>query len=246
MCTLTWSGVREGGYELFFNRDELNTRGAEQPPRLEICDGVGFVAPRDSDRGGTWLMTNAHGVTVALLNDYAAQWRPPASNRGSRGAVVLACATAATVRAAVDLAGGMDLAAAKVGAFRLVVLGADGETRRLHWAGETLVEETDDRLAFATSSSFQTAAVCAERRRRFELLQAGRAVVDGDELAAFHWTYDAANGAASVLMRRPDARTRSVTRVSVRRDSVGMGYRPVGQNGEPAPGAGADIRLKRI
>ena len=246
MCTLTWSGVREGGYELFFNRDELNTRGAEQPPRLEIRDGVGFVAPRDSDRGGAWLLTNAHGVTVALLNDYTAQWRPPTGNRGSRGAVVLACAMAATVQAAVDLAGGMDLAEAKVRAFRLVVLGADGEARRLHWAGETLVEEREEWLAFATSSSFQTEAVCAERCRRFELLLAGRAVVADDELAAFHWTYDAANGAASVLMRRPGARTRSVTRVSVRRGHVEMGYQPVGENGEPAPGALVGIRLKRL
>lgn len=246
MCTLSWTTVHEGGYELFFNRDELNTRGPEQPVRLETRNGVAFAAPRDCDRGGTWLLTNAHGVTVALLNDYAAQWRPSAGNRAGRGAVVMACAMAATAQAAVDLAGGLDLAKAEVGAFRLVVLAADGEARRLHWAGEMLVEERDERLAFATSSSFQTEAVCAERCRRFELLLAGRKVVADDELAAFHWTYEAANGAASVLMRRPGARTRSVTRVSVRRGHVEMGYQPVGETGEPATGAKVGIRLKRL
>ena len=49
MCTLTWRAVREGGYDLFFNRDELNTRGAEEPPRLGKAAGLPFAAPRDGD-----------------------------------------------------------------------------------------------------------------------------------------------------------------------------------------------------
>jgi len=229
MCTLTWSVVREGGYDLFFNRDELNTRGAELPPRVEARDGIEFAAPRDGDRGGSWLLVNAHGVTVALLNDYGARWRLSSGDTISRGALVLACATAATMAVAVDLIRRMPLE--RTGAFKVVVLGADGRHRRLRWAGEALVEETEDGLAFETSSSFDTEAVCAARRREFEMLLAGREQAERDELAAFHGRHDTANGAASVLMRRADARTRSVTRVSVRAARVEMYYEAVGLTG---------------
>ncbi len=244
MCTLTWSAIHEGGYELFFNRDELNTRGAEQPPRLEACGGVEFAAPRDADRGGTWLLANAHGVTVALLNDYASGWRPPTGSVVSRGAVVLACASAANAQAAVDLVGAMPLA--NVGAFRLVVIGGDGIARRLHWAGETLMEEPDGMLAFETSSSFQTEAVCAARRLRFEDLLDGREQATREELEAFHMTHDALNGATSVLMRRTDARTRSVSRVSVRGMQVEMHYQPVDEKGELVGSQEARVHFDRL
>jgi len=242
MCTLTWSAVREGGYDLFFNRDELNTRGAEQPPRVETRDGVAFASPRDGDRGGTWLLTNAHGVTVALLNDYAVRWRP-AGDAVSRGAVVLACAAAATSEAVTAMIGKLPLENA--GPFTVIALGADGRARRLHWSGVQLEEATAEGLSFETSSSFATEAVCAERRRRFEELGAGGIWLEREKLETFHWAHDAANGAASVLMRRPDARTRSVTRVSVRGDRVEMHYQPVGQDNAAAVSGGEVIGFAR-
>ena len=244
MCTLTWSAVREGGYDLFFNRDELNARGAEQPARMETRDGVAFAAPRDSDRGGTWLLVNSHGVTVALLNDYAARWRP-VGETVSRGEVVSACATAATTEAVAGLIRKVPLE--NVGAFTVVALGADGRGRRLHWAGVEL-EETDvvEGLSFETSSSFATEAVCAERRRRFEALAADGGRVGIGELETFHWAHDRANGAVSVLMRRPDARTRSVTRVSVRADRVEMHYQPVGPENESILPKGASVGFDRL
>ncbi len=249
MCTLTWRAVREGGYDLFFNRDELNTRGEELPPRRETRDGVNLAAPRDSDRGGTWLMVNAHGLTVALLNDYAVQWRPPVGSAVSRGALGLACASAATVAAAVRVIEAAELA--RTGAFTIIVLGADGGGRRLHWDGVILTDvAVGDGSGFETSSSFETQVVCASRRGEFEALLAGRAQAEGDELAAFHGRHDPANGAASVLMRRSDARTRSVTRVSVRADRVIMDYRPVAVGGENdgavATGGGVKVDFLRL
>ena len=243
MCTLTWSAVGEGGYDLFFNRDELNERGAEHPPRVEICDGVAFSAPRDGDRGGTWLLANAHGVTVALLNDYSVRWRP-ADNVVSRGAVVLACATADTSQAVAAKIGEMTLE--NVGAFMVIALGADGSARRLKWSGVQLEETTADGLSFETSSSFATAVVCAERRRRFEILAIEGMRLGREELAAFHRTHDEANGAASVLMRRPDARTRSVTHVSVRGDRVEMHYQPVGPDNVSTATGAASLGFARL
>jgi len=244
MCTLTWRAVREGGYDLFFNRDELNARGAEQPPRLESIGGVLFAAPRDGDRGGSWILANAHGLTVALLNDYACGWRPPANGAASRGALVMACATAATPEAVVELIGAMTLE--RVRAFKMVVLDADGRDARLHWDGDSLTGETGETLFFETSSSFATAAVCEARRQRYETLLAGREAAEADELKGFHWTHDHADGAGSVLMRRPDARTRSVIQIRTRHDRVEMDYRPVGENAGAANAGGVTVEFARL
>ena len=101
MCTLTFTGtaldpgisanaLREGeaGYTLLFNRDELRTRGPEIAPSETRTDsGVRYVAPTDSDAGGTWIAANEHGVSVALLNGVESR----GSERGgtSRGARAL-------------------------------------------------------------------------------------------------------------------------------------------------------------
>jgi len=244
MCTLTWRAAHECGYDLFFNRDELNTRGGEEPPRIETIDDVVFASPRDSDRGGTWLLVNAHGVTVALLNDYGATWRPKSGETISRGAVVLACAAATTPGSAVARIGRMSLE--RAGAFKVVVLGPDGRGSRLHWKGESLLVSASDGIPFETSSSFETERVCASRRRRFEALAAEGGPMGCERLTAFHWEHDVTNGAASVLMRRTDARTRSVTRVSVRADFVEMYYQPVGEHDDPRPATSVNLRFPRL
>ena len=69
MCTATWI-AEEDGYELFFNRDELLTRGRERPPKNRVSGGVRYVAPSDSDSGGTWIGVNDRGVTLCILNYY--------------------------------------------------------------------------------------------------------------------------------------------------------------------------------
>jgi len=61
MCTVSGSVAREG-YDLWFNRDELNTRAPEQAPAVASCDGVAFLGPRDGDHGGTWMVASELGL----------------------------------------------------------------------------------------------------------------------------------------------------------------------------------------
>ena len=74
MCTVTWAPV-DGGYELFMNRDELHTRGPALPPARKTHDGVTYIAPTDSDAGGTWIAANEHGVVACLLNNFPSMLR---------------------------------------------------------------------------------------------------------------------------------------------------------------------------
>ena len=65
------------GYRLWFNRDELRSRGPEVPPRVEQTpEGMRYIAPSDSDAGGTWIAVNELGITVCLLNGYRAPQSP--------------------------------------------------------------------------------------------------------------------------------------------------------------------------
>jgi hypothetical protein len=225
MCTVSWR-VRNCGYDLFFNRDELNVRAPEIAPFIEDASGVRFIAPRDGDHGGTWLLVNEHGVTVCLLNDYANSWRPhPAAARFSRGHIVLGMADVRTPQELLERIAAQPLANAAP--FYLLALFPDAEPLLLHWVGGGLAcRQGKISPPVLTSSSFATAEVVATRLGRFaEFVQRPEQPQLG-ELIAFHRQHDAAAAASSVAMNRSDAATRSFIRVSVDRRSVALTYEP--------------------
>ena len=49
------------------NRDELLDRASE-PPARGVIDGYRVIAPRDAQRGGTWIGVNERGVFAAVTN----------------------------------------------------------------------------------------------------------------------------------------------------------------------------------
>ena len=219
MCTVSWR-VSHEGYDLFFNRDELNTRAPELAPELGRGESVSFLAPRDGARGGTWLLANDRGLTICLLNDYGASWRPAAAARFSRGHVVLAGAAATNHAALIEIVGRQPLA--RTPAFQLVALSREEGAMVLQWDGTALAR----RVASAplTSSSYATAEVIATRVRRYrESVRPGDSPEIG-ELFAYHRQQEQPDGAYSVLMHRPDAATRSITHVTVCSDQVTMRY----------------------
>ena len=73
MCTVSWL-PEPGGFTLCFNRDERRTRGAALPPESRRAGGRAFLAPYDSDHGGTWLAVNDAGLALGLLYAWAMGW----------------------------------------------------------------------------------------------------------------------------------------------------------------------------
>ena len=70
MCTLSWI-LHDHGYEVFFNRDEQRTRQKALLPTLNKINGT--IMPIDPEGQGTWIASNLRGLTLCLLNNYQKQ-----------------------------------------------------------------------------------------------------------------------------------------------------------------------------
>ena len=226
MCTLTWRAAEAGGYDLFFNRDERQNRQPEQPPHEGVTPkGVRYLAPVDGDHGGTWLLLNEHGLTVALLNYYPRG--VVETGQASRGALPLLCASYSRVAEVATTLRATSLS--PYAPFHLVALDATGAALHGRWDGEQFYEGAA--TEFLTSSSFEPERVQAARAARFTQWP-GRSP---EALAEFHRQHDVSAGAESVCMRRPDACTRSVCAVKVRQTSRELHYQPVSWDGNASP-----------
>jgi len=225
MCTVTWL-VSGSGYELFMNRDELYSRGEGLPPSLHSHDGTRFLAPIDSDGGGTWIAANEFGLTVCLLNHYPpAPPSPPSPSRSdggyrSRGRLVLELASKPSPDSVVAAVQGSGLDAYRP--FSLFAIGAGRAPVLLRWNGHGDLEQADPPTPPVASSSFDSEAVVESRTRTY-------AALVGDDpspvnLAAYHASHEPEKGPYSVCVHREDGGSRSLTRVRVDARDVHLSY----------------------
>lgn len=244
MCTLTWTSRLHGqdeaaltdllGYSLWFNRDELLTRGPEIPPRIQTSpEGVRYIAPEDSEAGGTWIAVNEHGLTVALLNGYTLSRGPALHRYESRGTLVRNLAALERPLESLAMLSPKELANYQPA---VVFLKAPGEPALVaRWDGLTVaIDVNGERQLPLTSSSYEQDEVQKSRRALYASL-----VLEGVEgeraespaparLSAFQSHVDAEHGptAFTPTMLRPDAATRSQCHIMVTETNVHFEYRP--------------------
>lgn len=222
MCTLTWLPKAGGGYSLLFNRDEKESRPLERSPTLRPEGRFKVLAPHDPLGDGTWIAVNEHGVTAALLNIYPSDTAAPAASQAysSRGVLPLLVGHHATTE---ELA---EEVMARVWRerfppFQLWINGLGATATVVRWDGVHLHRQAA--APCLTSSSFSPGTVEPGRLARFASLPDRR----WSTLQAFHRLHDPSSGAESILMRRSDARTRSITEVDVDQDGKRMTYHRV-------------------
>lgn len=212
MCSLSWCHSKDG-YKVFFNRDEKKTRGRAAPPALGENHSVRYLAPRDADAGGTWLLANEHGVTLALLNYWSTSAKEMSApmSRGRLLRDVLAAQTSASE--AVKHAQSMNLEG--YGSFTLAAfdLVQHEGPLVLRWDGESF-SLLPPNLPLC-SSSFLPDAVIEFRQRSFKTLR------DHEPDTLWNWhRHELAPTAYTVRMNRPDAQTWSISRVTVSRAAI--------------------------
>ena len=247
MCTVTWRR-RPDGYDLLFNRDELLSRAEADPPAEFERDGVRWLAPTDRDAGGTWIAVNECGLTFGLLNGIHVPLEP--RDYTTRGRIVAELArnrALAGVRAALDR-----FDPDPYRPFRLLVVAPDRPALVAEWDRASFrVDVSAEHRRPLVSSSFDESAVGVARRAEYERVTGhpatsppGRSAAEPGlaELLAFHRSTHGGPSAYTVSMERPDAATRSFTRIHVKRDDAYMIY----SSGPPArPGPESRLRLAR-
>lgn len=210
MCTLSWQTAADG-YRLWFNRDERRDRPPAAPPAPLRIDGMACLAPRDG-AGGTWLLVNARGMSLGLLNHYPGEGADTPAAPRSRGLIPLACAGSASAVEALACCAEMDLAAWRP--FLLVAVDT-GEAALLTWDGRTpALSPLPNGGGMVTSSSWRPEAVAQARRAAFRRLVGEAPGAAPERLEAFH-RHRGAEPAAGIRMARPDACTHSIARIEV-------------------------------
>jgi hypothetical protein len=212
MCTLTYL-LNEHGYELFFNRDEQRSRLLAKPPILNKVNGA--IYPIDPVGGGTWIAVSKQGLSLALLNNYQA----PFNNHHeiiSRGQLILSL-----LKAEGDVI--KQLNEMNLDIFQPFQLCIFPENLSIHhqsidcvtWNGHQLIKtnvDAKDDLPI-TSSGINFVEVSEKRKFRFEHF------IDKNEPLSvqfkdFHFSTEG-NGKHSVNMEREDAKTVSISHISV-------------------------------
>jgi len=100
MCTIVLLKNVIPGYPLAIatNRDEVLSRKSEPPSvraDARAWDGASsFLAPRDLQRGGTWVGVNHHGVFAGLTNRNDVTGKPSRTTRGNLPYIALKHQTA--------------------------------------------------------------------------------------------------------------------------------------------------------
>lgn len=243
MCTATWI-PSEGGYELFFNRDELATRKPALPPTVREARGVRFLAPTDGDAGGTWIGVNELGISVGIANGArTARDEGPGPFR-SRGLLILdllACATIDEVARVI-----LEDDPGRYRSFEILALAPEGEPVLFRWDGTARAVRRERAVstggALLVSSSRDP--VLAREARLAELAGLVRETgpLHRDRLLAFHRSHAPERGPLSPCMHREDAATVSFTRIRVGEVDVELEYRP----GPPCESAASvSVRLPR-
>jgi hypothetical protein len=225
MCTVTVVPVA-GGVRLACNRDEQRTRPAALPPTLMKAACRHALAPVDPAGGGTWVAVSDAGLLLVLLNVTVEPGvRPPGVPRQTRGAIIPALLSCDTLSDAIARA--LALGSADYAPFRLVI--ADSlELAELRSEGSGVCLVRREPLLVPrlfTSSGLGDRLVEGVRGSLFaDLFTPGTNwVARQDDFHRHSW---ADRPQVSVCMRRPEARTVSLTVVLLEPDRASLVYHP--------------------
>ena len=242
MCTTSWF-THSDGYELFFNRDERLSRQRAQLPSQHQGEGVQYLAPIDTDAGGTWIATNHYGITVCLLNHYQFQQIKTYKNWTSRGNIVRDFAVLPSLKIAEKYFESLDLDDYR--AFRMFMIQADGHNCLFVWDGRTARIEQSVATP-KSSSSVDAQQVKALRKGLFAELQLAEST-NRQAFIDFHASHIPSHSKNSVCMHREDAKTVSFTHVVVNTKGANKGIGMAYADGSPCESPlGAPITMEMV
>lgn len=209
MCTASWAPGPDG-YTFCFNRDERRTRAPALDPAEREHDQVRYLAPLDGDFGGTWIAVTVHGLSFGLLNRYQSVVPEEPEAPLSRGLLIPAMVSAPDL---LTVASRLEhVHTARFRPFTLIALAPGHAALLAAWDGRQLrLQRHVASGLLLTSSAVDEPDVAGARSQAFTALPE----ITGASLETTHRSHLPERGPRSVCMHRPDAQTRSYTRVVV-------------------------------
>jgi hypothetical protein len=213
MCTVTFL-PRQTGYCLAMNRDEKRSRSQGLAPARMTIGGHQVLGPSEPG-GGSWIVLNHSGGSLALVNWYSVNRRVKA-HPISRGAVVAAASASGTDEVVGTVLAGLPLH--QINPFRLIgVFPATRQIAEWRWDLKRLVRKNHRwRLQQWISSGFDEPTAQRIRTRTFRQAQRQRSAGSLAWLRRLHRSHSPGKGPFSTCMHREDAVTVSYTEISVR------------------------------
>jgi hypothetical protein len=219
---MTWWRSSDGCYGVHFNRDEKKARALGEPPTVIERRGVSCIAPSDPQAGGTWILCNAFGLTVAVLNLYQAEQRQCRDSEAyswlSRGEIPHLLGDAPDVDQALCRLRNLDMS--RYRPVCVVLLDPHSEACLQSDGTERSVIVEAPIAQPLLSSSFAPEEVFESRREIYARLQCGAPGALRDRLRGFHHFTGGSATAHTPKMLRPDAQTFSHTELEIDSENV--------------------------
>ncbi len=229
MCTATWL-FNENEYDLFFNRDELNTRKIAFSPSQKSANSISYLSPTDADEGGTWIAVNQFGLSLFLLNFYHANFKIKDNFKfKSRGLIIPNLIDEKNVNLVL-----LRLQEFELSDYRPFVLGLmspDHSVSTFSWNGTEKIVSKNVDLPLC-SSSFKSLYVINSRTQRIQSEINSTNELTIDYFIDLHKSHFPDKSAFSICMHRDDAHTVSLSHIQVTDSKISFSYLP----GNPCEG----------
>jgi hypothetical protein len=217
MCTLSVFKHDNNTLTITMNRDERHER--DELGTLHTTPQ--HCHPVDPPSNGTWIATNAFGLTFALLNRY--QDLHKTEGQKSRGQVILNLLHTKTLDEAQQFITSTSFD--NTNPFDLIII----DTNRIvtaSWNALKLSLSTQDTTQpfFITSSSIKTNDIIARRHALFGKFVTQHTHTPQTILQGLHLQRGAQSDEAAILMNRPHTHTKSLTQIILMHNASKMHY----------------------
>jgi hypothetical protein len=187
---------------------------------------VRYLAPGDSEGGGTWIAVSERGLCLGLLNAYGAGRGEEPESPTSRGLLIPDLIDAHSPREVAERLAGRDLFSFRPFVLLAVAPGPDrAEALVYRWDGLEGRREPAPAIPISSSGVEQAAAELF-RREHLRGLAAGAGGLTPSVLRDFHRSHADGPGALTPCMHRPEAETRSSCRIRIDPTEVRLLYTP--------------------
>ena len=226
MCTVTFLPLKNNGFILTSNRDETPLRKTIPPKKYEE-NGIELVFPKDKLAGGTWIGTSSNNRLVCVLNGAYKKHNRKESYKKSRGIIAKDILKATNCNAYIE-----DLNLDAIEPFTMIIVDWNNNNLNLF---ELIWDENTKHFNNLKNEPkiWSSATLYSETSKKTRQLWFKTWVSENDfktsTILNFHHS-EIGDKEQSILMKRPNVETVSITTIKKEKENIEMLYKDVIHN----------------